>query len=63
MLEIEGDKAVIQKSYDVKLIVGTHQPYKLPYSSSLSEFAIFEFVSSKPNLMQVKQEKISFEPT
>jgi len=61
LLEVESEKPMLQKQYEVHLVVGRHQPYKLPYTSQLGQEAIFEFVSSRPNLMQVRREKENFQ--
>jgi len=41
--------------------MGRHTPYKFPYTNPLSEFVTIEFVSSKSNIMEVRNEKIPFE--
>lgn len=41
--------------------MGRHTPYKFPYTNPLSEFVTIEFVSSKSNVMEVRNEKIPFE--
>jgi len=61
ILELEADKPILNKTFEISLVKGRHQPYVLPFTNPLPEFAVFEFVSSQPNTMQVRREKNSFE--
>lgn len=61
LFEIEVDKPLVQRAYQVPVVAGRHTPYKFPYVNPLSEFAMLEFVSSKPALMEMRVERQGFE--
>jgi hypothetical protein len=42
-------------------VTGRHTPYKFAFVNPLNEFAMIEFVSSKPSLMELRHEKQGFD--
>lgn len=61
LFEIEADKPMVQRAYQIPVVVGRHTPYKFPFANPLSQFVMLEFVSSKPAIMEVRMERQSFE--
>ena len=61
LFEINVDKPLIQRSYQIQTYVGKHMPYKFQYVNPLSEFVTLEFVSSNSAIMEVREEKLAFE--
>lgn len=61
LFEIEADKPLVLRAYQIPVVVGRHTPYKFPYVNPLTEFTMLEFVSSKPALMEVRMERQGFE--
>ena len=54
LVEIEADKPLIKDVQQIPAVVGKHTPYKFTFMNPLSEFALLEFVSSKPAIMEVR---------
>lgn len=61
LFEIEADKPLVQRAYQIPVVTGKHTPYKFQYVNPISEFTMLEFVSSKPALMEVRVERQGFE--
>ena len=61
LFDIEVDKPLIQRAYQVTVAAGRHTPFIFAYVNPLGEAVTLEFVSSKPALMEVRRERQFFE--
>lgn len=61
LFDVEVDKPLIQRAYQIIVAPGRHTPHKFEYVNPLTEAVTLEFVSSKPALMEVRRDRQVFQ--
>ena len=61
LFEAEVDKPSLQRALQVETKVGVHTPCTFEFQNPMADFVTLEIVSSRPSLLEVRREKLSFE--